>query len=199
MATDRLVMATDGDLILVCEGRELQVSSHKLSAASPVFCAMFGPHFSEGHALRNATEGSLITVSLPDDSFMTIEALCHAIHHAKIGDLDSRGYRTEEEAVLAFALLVDKYQCVEATEKAVTGYFKELIRPCGVAQIALLIRATYLLDHAQYFQEYTDLFMHFNFCWDTRKETMVADGVFYDISENVHGWSLHDKMVVNSD
>lgn len=71
----KVIVANDADLILLCEGVELHVSSHVLSSASPMFKAMFDSNFLEGQAFRKNDTNVLPTISLPDDDSETMESV----------------------------------------------------------------------------------------------------------------------------
>jgi hypothetical protein len=67
-----------GAVVLTCDGGQLQVSSHVLALASPVFAAMFGPHFKEGNTLATS---SSVDISLPDDDLTSMIVVCKVLHH----------------------------------------------------------------------------------------------------------------------
>ena len=60
----------------------LLVSSKVLSLASPVFAALFRPHFREGTELL--TSDAPIVMPLKDDAFDTFTILCRALHHPQL-------------------------------------------------------------------------------------------------------------------
>ncbi|KAL8742925.1 MAG: hypothetical protein Q9190_004671, partial [Brigantiaea leucoxantha] len=97
----------DGDLILSFgadkDSKDLQVSSKVLSLASPVFAAMFTPHFKEGNALL---EGRLPRILLPDDDPDAMRWISYCLHHRK--DLDLEPPVT---IWMHVAVLSDKYFC----------------------------------------------------------------------------------------
>jgi len=155
MATHRVRIVTDGDLVLLCEGTEFEVSSRTLEDASPMFAAMFKPNFMEGHKLHNAVEGALPVMLLPEDSAMSIRALCTAIHHSHTETLDLDIY-----FVLAFAVTVDKYQCAQSIADTTSKLLENLNpedEPSDVT--AGMIHAAYLLDSATHFQRFTHHFV----------------------------------------
>ena len=71
------VMDPEGDIILVLGDVGLQVSSKVLSLASPVFKAMFGPHFAEGQGQASSTK--IRRVKLHDDDVEAMKILCKHI------------------------------------------------------------------------------------------------------------------------
>jgi len=158
---ERVKIAEEPDLMLLCEGTELLVCSQKLAAASPVFSAMFKPHFMEGHELRTAVEGALPIITLHEDSISSMVALCNAVHHSHTGDLE-----ISPESVLAFAVAVDKYQCTQAITAVISILLGQLpaddldppdhrLDEDEPGPRALMTQAAYLLDSAEHFQEYT--------------------------------------------
>ena len=72
-------MDPEGDVILMLDGCELQVSSKILSLASPVFKAMFGPRFAEGQGCASTKESRRVKLSEDDAEAMSI--LCEFIQH----------------------------------------------------------------------------------------------------------------------
>ena len=71
------VMDPEGDVILVLGDVGLQVSSKVLSVASPVFKAMFGPHFAEGQGQASSMKPRRI--KLHDDDVEAMKVLCKYI------------------------------------------------------------------------------------------------------------------------
>jgi len=176
MATHRIRIVTDGDLILRCQGREFEVSSQKLRDASPMFAAMFKPSFMEGHELQNAVEGALPVVTLPEDSAMSIRALCTAIHHSHTETL-----ALDARSVLAFAVTVDKYQCAQSIADT-TSKLLENLDPWNtdtLQEAAEMIHAAYLLDSALHFQRLTHHYM--------RNEVVpyFEEEIYFVFSENL--------------
>ncbi len=57
--TPTIVLDSSGDVILKLGTISLHVSSKVLSVASPVFLAMFGPHFQEGETLSRRCDTEL--------------------------------------------------------------------------------------------------------------------------------------------
>jgi len=102
-------IAEDGD-IFVQAGRginavKFQVSSAALKLASPVFRAMFGPHFLEGLRTFSASD----PLRLEDDDPVAFLEFCRVIHFQVI-HRDS----LQLNQLAALAVLCDKYQCAQA-------------------------------------------------------------------------------------
>lgn len=90
----------DGDVILVCGKTEFQVSSKVLSLASPVFKALFSPHFAEGQP----TSSKVSRVQLRDDDAESLHFMCTVLHH-KCASTNSIGL----ERLEMLAVVTDKY------------------------------------------------------------------------------------------
>ncbi|KAK2779887.1 hypothetical protein FQN52_002367 [Onygenales sp. PD_12] len=88
------------------------VSSHRLSAASTVFNAMFNSNFREGvgRTRANAGSGKPFVVPLPEDDAMAIVLLCGIIH-GKVNDVVETNSSVSE--LYSLAILGDKYACTE--------------------------------------------------------------------------------------
>ncbi|KAL8948269.1 MAG: hypothetical protein Q9222_005528 [Ikaeria aurantiellina] len=84
----------------------IQVSSKVLSLASPVFRALFQPHFKEGLALSSFKP---VQISLPEDNDDAMTWLCHALHHRS-----GLNHEPEIDICEQVACLCDKYRCTEA-------------------------------------------------------------------------------------
>lgn len=100
------------DNVTNCMRRRIRVSSAFLSQASPVFKAMFGPHFREGHAL--ATDSN-IEIPLPDDSPRAMELMCLVIHLRN----DKVPRIVDAVLYLEIPRLCDKYDTVVAMRPTV--------------------------------------------------------------------------------
>ena len=103
----KIVIDSDGDVILVLAGTELQVSTKVLGVASPVFKAMFGPHFLEGTELNTT---SLRHIALPEDNPEAMTTLCNILHHRSEDVSQEASYQALEDT----AVLCDKYDCRKA-------------------------------------------------------------------------------------
>ncbi|KAB2580203.1 hypothetical protein DBV05_g1267 [Lasiodiplodia theobromae] len=58
----------------------LLVKSSVLASASPVFRAMFGPHFSEGQNLSKHNKTNPKKISLPEDRASSVRVICFVLH-----------------------------------------------------------------------------------------------------------------------
>lgn len=94
------------------------VDSHVLCLASPVFRAMLGPNFKEGHDLRHAeeVEEEYVLPLLDDDNIEAFEIILNAIHlqNAKVPQTVSY------ETLLELAVIVEKYQMYQVSAGWIT-------------------------------------------------------------------------------
>lgn len=106
----------DVSLVLKNDQR-LRVHSLFLRVASPVFAAMFGPHFREGRILSEETPGEL---PFPDDDPESMKLLCKLLHHQI-----SESELPSIDGLLEFAVLVDKYDCRRAVFRTANAWLEE--------------------------------------------------------------------------
>jgi hypothetical protein len=100
--------------------RRLRVSSVLLSHASPVFRAMFGPHFNEGKVLA---ESSSVDVPIPDDDPIAMEAICFVLH-MRSEDISSE---VDADNLVCVAEHCDKYDVLVATRPAIRIWLDECL------------------------------------------------------------------------
>ncbi|KAF7197567.1 hypothetical protein HII31_01070 [Pseudocercospora fuligena] len=119
----------DSDLILVvgADRQELRASSTVLSAHSPVFAAMFGPHFAEGKQLRDPTRNSPVQVWLPEDDFDGMRLLNGVLHNEGmiLGGWCYGGWAMHISELETFATHAAKYLCQD-TARARAGEWVDL-------------------------------------------------------------------------
>ncbi|KAL4963466.1 BTB/POZ domain-containing protein [Aspergillus stella-maris] len=109
MATE--IIDADGDAIIDCSGVTFRVWTLALSLASPVFRAMFKPRFSEGLAVRDASDKTKTAViSLPDDDPEAFRIFCNIAHH-KLALVPTQ---LDAKRISLIAQFIDKYNCTEA-------------------------------------------------------------------------------------
>lgn len=141
----------DGDVVLVLEGAELQVSSKVLSVASAVFKAMFGPHFVEGSDLNGAGPRR---VPLPEDDAGAMTILCNMLHHR------SENVPTEPAPsdLEKLAVVCDKYDCTRVFAPWVRNwatYYQQTASK--VVGINRLVHPFYVFDDEILFRQITVL------------------------------------------
>ncbi|UJO19943.1 uncharacterized protein CLAFUR5_09942 [Fulvia fulva] len=157
MATDQEEIASDGDVILVVgeETTRLRVSSMMLSAASPVFKALLGPHFREGQQARSAADP--VEIALPNNASEPVTWVCLLLHHKVALELEANKVT---EKLFDFAVTVDKYDCSEALRlqsRALLSQHAE-DRPKRLRSDAAdvrIIETAYLLRDAKCFKQQT--------------------------------------------
>ena len=86
----------------------IKVSSGTLAAVSPVFCRMFRAGFKEGNQLKRGC----LELALPDDHADASLTLVQVIH-CKFRQVSRK---MDLSRLTEIALLIDKYDCLEATE-----------------------------------------------------------------------------------
>lgn len=138
-------LAPSGDVVLVfSDHSRLRVYSVVLRLASPVFKAMFGPHFSEGQNLSAANPKE---VPLPDDPPEAMTIICEMLHHHNRSGPAPKGV-----LLRAIVTLVDKYDLVAATRLQIRSFLEEQFeeakrsRFCGNFDEELLAMSYMLKD-----------------------------------------------------
>ena len=94
------VIDPEGDVILVCDETEFQVSSKVLSLASPVFSALFSPRFAEGQLIPSKPG----RIELHNDDTESMRFMCAVLRHK-----NTRANAIGLERLERLAVLTDKY------------------------------------------------------------------------------------------
>lgn len=130
-----------GDVSLNIQHESLLVSSKVLSLASPVFEAMFKPHFTEGTQLQTKKDQPL-TVPLSEDNVDALILLCNVVH-----------YRSQEIPLLPgpsclenLAVVCDKYQCTASIASHVTLWLQRELQELSSDDLNRLLLVAYVLD-----------------------------------------------------
>lgn len=115
-------IAPDGDVVFSLENGAtcVQVSSSVMKLASPVFAAMLGPNFKEGHALATS-HAQPIEIPLPDDDPKGFIPICRILHFQP-------GLREQvptSEDLLRVRLVADKYDLLDAISFCVEAWIKK--------------------------------------------------------------------------
>lgn len=141
----------------------LRVSSCILAMASKVFRALFSKKYKEGQPDPESS-----TKEIPiEDSPKAMKVLCQVLHHQSLdGPLPAN-------EMLDFAVLVDKYDCVEAVRLSSFSLLSECESETPQHRKLYLITSAYLLDQPLLFRTYTkDLVLRAPFlkptCFDNR-------------------------------
>ena len=146
-----MTIAPSGDLVLLVGDPvevKLLVSSAVLQDASKVFAALLGPHFLEGQP----TQGGPKEIELPEDDAVGMSDMCHLLHNKQVHGLLKN--RPSSDRILAFAIMVDKYDCVDALQLQIQGILLGFLlqEPKPYPEcFAKQMLAAYLLRHAQTF------------------------------------------------
>jgi len=186
-------LAKRGDVILCVGGEEqgtfrILVSSASMSVASSVFEAMFYGRFAEGQALSSTNPRE---IALPDDSPTSMLLLCQIIH-MKTSDIPRQ---LELNALADFAILCDKYDCVDAVRAWSRVWVLELLAKPEAPGFEKLIMVTYALDLPDEFCKVTrSLIINRTFSVDIE---VAAHGTDF-VPLKAFGLSTHNKHLLNS-
>lgn len=149
-----------GDVVLVADdgihpAQKMKVSTVVLSVASKVFKALFSGGFAEAEAIRNSVHDAVeIRISdHPSDALL----LCQLLHFQ--GNLEKLSY----ERFLGLAVVIDKYDCVEALRHVVYAKFAALnLDNFDQREHLYYATAAWVLDQPRFFRELTkDLVIHY--------------------------------------
>lgn len=150
-STETKAIDPSGDVLLKvgsAKQMNLLISSRALSFASPVFAAMFNGRFAEAQSLSSSAPRE---IPMPDDDAIGMEMLCN-IAHLRVSDLPSK---IENIALADFAILCDKYSCVEVVRSYCRMWMIDLLEDTGNNNFEKLLFAAYVLDLPHEFHEVT--------------------------------------------
>ena len=113
----------NGDLILVVGGkksRKFLVHTSSLINASPVFKALLGPNFEEGHRLAQSDKSNPVEIKLPEDDPSAMDIMLRVIHcrNEKLKETPS------PEKIFLIARACDKYNCIDSLAFALRDWFR---------------------------------------------------------------------------
>ena len=112
---------------------------------SKVFKALFSSKYAEGQTSEVCLKDPPAPMAL----------MCRLLHHQHYHPIPSKS------ELLDFAILVDKYDCVEALRLPVFAMLTEYVERPVDNRVDHLITASYLLDQPLHFRHFTkDLVMH---------------------------------------
>lgn len=115
------------------------VSSKVLSLASPVFAALFSPHFREGCSLLR---GDRPSIKLEDDGATPMKIILGILHYqyyAVPSQMDT-------ELIAQIAIHCDKYDCSRALEPWTTRWLSHARAKSGPTEMGLLLLAAYKFE-----------------------------------------------------
>lgn len=100
----------DGDVdFLLDEGKiRVRVNSAIMKNASPVFAAMLGPNFKEGHALR-AGGSAPVEIPLPEDDGVAFGRICRVLHC----QADTDAWHPEPRGIIKILDVAEKYDLLK--------------------------------------------------------------------------------------
>lgn len=203
----------EGDVILAVGEpvqAKLRISSAILSRTSKVFAALFSPRYaslahrlckgdcpadssirrySEGHDLHAMARPR--TIKLPEDEAEPMSDMCKLLH---CGDTNiHEDGTTNHSRVFAFAVAVDKYDCVKALRPQIQGILLGWLdrdRKPTISGIehGEMLAAAYLLDHKRAFGVITQNLMRkwngqFS-SWQARSTTLSSGNFWCRLPAN---------------
>ncbi len=147
--SEREVYHRRGDVLIICDSKEMLVSSHVLSMVSPVFERMFEPGFSEGDKKRSKDDPLLLP--LDDDSSDALALLFHILHLSP----RQRYNEPSVDLLLRLVQLADKYGCLDSIQDPIERWlypsteFKRHDR----ADLVKLVAVSFLVGSRDSFRE----------------------------------------------
>ncbi|KAF2099017.1 hypothetical protein NA57DRAFT_76253 [Rhizodiscina lignyota] len=155
---------TNGDVIFVVgsPGVRFRVSSHIVSAASPVFKAMFNGVFAEGQGLSRESPKE---IPLPEDEVENVRLFC-LISHFRNLDIPNR---VAAKQLRDFAIFVDKYNCAVTMYLAIEKWFTLIARSDSGDDLAYLIEVSRNFNEPEWFKKTTMSYTY-------KAETQQFDG-----------------------
>lgn len=119
--------------------------SKVLSLASPVFAALFKPHFSEGCSVLR---GECPVIELIDDEAIPMEIILRILHHQHNGF----PFQVDAKLISVIAIHCDKYNCLRALRPWTTQWLSQArAEERDPVEIGLLLLAAYKLDSSTQF------------------------------------------------
>lgn len=118
--SEREVYYRKGDVLIICDSKEMLVSSQVLSMVSPVFERMFEPGFSEGDKKRSKDDPLLLP--LDDDNSEALALLFHILHFSPRQRYNEPGV----DLLLRLVQLADKYGCLDSIQDPIERWLYQL-------------------------------------------------------------------------
>ncbi|PIA98226.1 hypothetical protein CB0940_06583 [Cercospora beticola] len=162
-------ISSEGDVKLICGSEETGDATHiivcsaVLRHGSPVFKAMLGAKFKEGHTLAT---GARLDLPLPDDDAASMLTICQIMHMRPVAP----GVQTSE-AFLKLAIVVHKYDCKSALAYQIMVWMQGTqLHESDTDRLNLFISAYVLDSAADFYRLGHDVVLH-------NKSLSVADDV----------------------
>lgn len=169
MNDNSLVLAPEGDVILVVGGKRFRIHADSLflKRHSTVFAALLGPNFREGQDLNTSSPKEIL---LPDDNPYAMTAICATMYH-NFGHIP-RNPTTDQ--VLSIIRHADKYDCYDVLTlpSQVYGWLKSDHLTLG-KDLANILAVSYLVRDQEAFKNASKALV-----WK-------YDGSFTDLANNV--------------
>jgi len=142
----------------------IKVSSALLSIASPYFRTLFGTQFKEASDIASNKD-----VKIEEEDKESFKLLCKILHMQRQPD-----NTPNSDELLALAILVDKYDCINAMALAARGLFPESLQSQVWADIVKFAIASYLLDQPRLFKLLTEIIIN-EYNWPVAKFAMLEN------------------------
>lgn len=147
--SEREVYHKKGDVLVVCDSKEMLVSSQVLSMVSPVFERMFEPGFSEGDKKRSKDDP--LRLPLDDDSSEALALLFHILHLSPRQRYNEPGV----DLLLRLVQLADKYGCLNSIQDPIERWLSPSIeiKRHNKADLVKLVAVSFLVGSEDSFLE----------------------------------------------
>lgn len=147
--SEREVYHRKGDVLIICDSKEMLVSSQVLSMVSPVFERMFEPGFSEGDKKRSKDDP--LRLPLDDDSSEALTLLFHILHLSPRQRYNEPGI----DLLLRLVQLADKYGCLDSIQDPVERWLCPLtkIEHHDSVDLVKLVAISFLIGSGDSFRE----------------------------------------------
>lgn len=127
------------------------VNSVIMKNASPVFEAMLGPHFKEGHALAQARSGP-VEIALPEDDANAFGHICQVLHR----QADTKMLEPSPEMLLKIWVLIQKYDLKGAMKLSLDYWVQQQLDSClELEDLWLLALFCFQFEEATAFESVT--------------------------------------------
>ncbi|KAK4495880.1 hypothetical protein PRZ48_013148 [Zasmidium cellare] len=179
-----------GDVVLhVVDDKNLEsrflVSTDLLAQTCPFLDRLLKGDFAEGQKDRRSA-AERIEVTIREDR-AAVQTLCYLIHHKRLND----ELKMSPSMILQYAILVDKYQCVDQLRLPNEGLVQAQVRALKTSDwrqrkdLCNLMAATYILDLPAIFRKLTRKLVYVgdsninwtcfdDDCWDHLPMTLLA-------------------------
>lgn len=183
---EREVYHRKGDVLIICDSKEMLVSSQVLSMVSPVFERMFEPGFSEGDKKRSKDDP--LRLPLDDDSSEALTLLFHILHFSP----RQRYNEPSVDLILRLVQLADKYGCLDPIQDPIERWLYPLTRTEHHDRVDLvkLVAVSFLIGSRDSFRKSASVLL----------KQLSADEIDDLCCQNMLPQSLkgmiHDKIMV---